>query len=106
VWLILTLASPEYSKEKGGLMDSEERKEPILVPTATRAKFKCQSIERYFTYDGKETHNAKFGVVPGDSEENRRFFMSTPSGKIEVTTVQPDVFKLGQNYYVDFIPAD
>lgn len=48
------------------------------------------------------------GNDPADSE-NRKFWAATPSGSIQLGTVNPaawQTFKLDGEYYVDFIPAD
>lgn len=77
-----------------------------------RAKFKCVEIKKAMggTYDdrGKYVpgvlHSYRFNPVVGDSEENKRFFASTPSGLIELQAVRDDLFELGQEYYLDFTP--
>jgi hypothetical protein len=47
--------------------------------------------------------------VTGGSEENDRFFASTPTGTITLTTVNMEAakqFENGKEYYVDFTPAE
>lgn len=75
-----------------------------------RAKFKCVEIKKSMggTYNerGKYVegvlHGYRFNVVGGDSEENKRFFASTPSGLVELHAVRDDLFELGKEYYLDF----
>jgi hypothetical protein len=81
----------------------------------TRAKFKCHAIEQtegstYSPEKGKYTNHvmetAKFYPVSGGTtEENAKFFASTPSGEIKLTCVHQGLFRLGGEYYVDFTPA-
>lgn len=70
----------------------------------TRAKFKCDEVSQ--TVHGG---NIKLSPVVAGSEENSRFFNYTPYGQIEIGTVNQEVIKQfipGNNYYVDFTPAD
>ncbi len=77
-----------------------------------RAKFKCVEIKKSMggTYDstGKYVtgvlHGYRFNPVGSDSEENKKFFASTPSGLIELHSVRDDLFELGKEYYLDFTP--
>jgi hypothetical protein len=77
-----------------------------------RAKFTCVEIKKAMggTYDerGKYVpgvlHGYRFNPVVGDSEENKKFFASTPSGSIELHSVRDDLFELGKDYYLDFTP--
>jgi hypothetical protein len=65
-----------------------------------RAKFKC---------DSKTDTSISLTPVYGDSEENKRFFAATPGGKIDLYVVNKaavDQFGIGQEFYVDFTPAD
>lgn len=46
--------------------------------------------------------------VSGGSDENEKFFASTPSGEIKLGVIPPDVaaqFELDREYYVTFVPA-
>lgn len=82
---------------------------------SVRAKFVVASIERFNTSiyaDGKSTvrecQNIKLQVVSGNSDENKKFFASTPSGQVQLGTVNLEAaaqFELGKEYYVDFSPA-
>jgi len=73
----------------------------------TRAKFRCHEVAKRTGWNGIEfLYAAKFTVVSGDNEENKKFFASTPSGTIDISTVREDHFKVGKNYYVDFSEAE
>lgn len=78
-----------------------------------RAKFKCQSVRKTYTtiWNGNEhsqgfLYDFEFGVVNGDSEENKQFFASTPSGSIKLASVRDDLFEPGKEYYLDFKEAE
>jgi hypothetical protein len=48
-------------------------------------------------------------VTSSGSEEDKKFWASTPQGKIELGCVNPEAgnqFALGQKFYVDFTPAE
>lgn len=51
-------------------------------------------------------HTVEFQVA-GDygSAENKRFYASSPSGSIKLTTVHEGLFDIGKEYYVDFTEA-
>jgi hypothetical protein len=73
-----------------------------------RCKFKCQSVTKRTGWN-KPTeflYDAKFGAVTDGSEENNRFFAATPSGVLEVSSILPDAFVPGKEYYLDIRPAD
>jgi hypothetical protein len=81
----------------------------------TRAKFRCYSVKKTHTTKWVD-HNPvlgllydyEFNVVTGDGKdsENDKFFASTPSGKINLSSVRDDLFDPGKDYYIDFTPAD
>lgn len=78
-----------------------------------RAKFHCYSVRKYHTttwVGGKPVlgflYDYEFNVVMGDTEENQKFFASTPSGKINISSVRDDLFEVGKDYYLDFSPAE
>ena len=58
-----------------------------------------------------ETRTLKFSPVYGNGDpehENTKFWSSTPSGHLELGTVNPEAwkhFELGKDYYLDFTPA-
>lgn len=79
--------------------------------SAVRAKFVCNSITRQRHWDPSkgETQTIKLTPVVGGSEENKAFYEATPSGSIELMTVNEETaksFELGKYYYVDFTPAE
>lgn len=72
-----------------------------------RAKFIVTEIARS-KYGQEETQVIRMSVVMDGSEDNKKFFKWTPSGKIELATVNPEAgnqFELGKEYYVDFTEA-
>lgn len=74
----------------------------------TRAKFLVRSIERAYDWSGKEVHTVKMTPVSDGSEENKRFWATTPQGKIEIGCANAEVaeaFELGAEYYVEFSKA-
>lgn len=69
-----------------------------------RAKFVVNEIDRN-KYGQEETQVIRMSPVMSGSDENKEFFKWTPSGRIELSTVNPEagkVFELGKEYYVDF----
>ena len=78
---------------------------------ATRAKFVCSSITTTKHWDKSKglLHTIKLSPVVSGSEENKAFYEATPSGSIDLGTIN-DVaarnFEIGKEYYVDFTPAD
>lgn len=74
-----------------------------------RAKFKVLSVTRQAGWGGhKELHTVRLQPVTGGSEENQKFYGSTPSGQIELGVVTESVgnqFDIGCEFYVDFTPA-
>lgn len=81
----------------------------------TRAKFRVSSITRSAAYEWvngqkiqKEVNTVHLHPVGSDSEENKKFFASTPNGRIELAVINPEAaaaFELDGEYYVDFTPA-
>jgi len=67
-----------------------------------RAKFECTSkkiTSWAITYE--------FAPVTSGSEENEKFFATTPSGKVEITVKNSEVdFIVGKKYYLDFTEAE
>jgi hypothetical protein len=92
---------------------------------SVRAKFKLDTItigqsqrlidqSKSWTSDNTETvemRTLQFSPVyaNGDPEhENSKFWRATPSGKLELGTINPEAwqnFEIGKEYYVDFTPA-
>lgn len=75
-----------------------------------RAKFNCYSVKKTYTtkWEGGNPvlgflYDYEFSVVTSDNnDENKKFFASTPSGKINIQAVRDDLFEPGKSYYVDF----
>ena len=68
-----------------------------------RALFVC--LEKIQTADG---YRIKFSAVYGDGEEAKKFFKQTPSGALEMGTVNDAaaaMFVPGRRYYLDLTPA-
>lgn len=73
----------------------------------TRCKFTCTSVKKY-SASGWYTepkadfmYEATFQAVTGGSEENKKFFASTPTGELKVSTVREDLFVPGREYFLD-----
>ena len=80
------------------------------MPETVRAKFKCESITRRKHWDKEkgEIHDVKLTPVMGNTPENEEFYAATPSGSIELGTVNGEaaaMFELGEEYYVEFFKA-
>lgn len=70
----------------------------------TRAKFYCHY--KVPNPDGSVTLHLH--AASGTSEDDKRFFASTPNGQLSLHTVNPDAaasFEQGKAYYLDFTPA-
>lgn len=75
---------------------------------SVRAKFKVVSIKRTQFMDGPGSVVELSPVVSG-SAENKEFYKWTPSGRIELGTINESAaeqFEIGKDYYVDFSKAD
>ncbi len=85
-----------------------------------RAKFYVEEIRRMRTsvpkLDGEKTNWVSGEVqtiilrpVSGGSEENKKFWVASPSGRIELGCANLEaaqLFELGKQYYIDFTEAD
>lgn len=78
-----------------------------------RAKFQVQTIgpQQTVNVNGEDKAVTTITLLPvySGSEENEKFYALTPSGSIQLSTVNADaaaVFKQGQEYYIDFTPAE
>ena len=81
---------------------------------SVRAKFRCVSIKKYesnvWDKDGKNfqpgfNYAYEFQAVTGDTDENKSFFASTPTGNLSMSAVRDDLFVPGKYYYLDFTPT-
>lgn len=74
-----------------------------------RCKFKCVSKREYRGWDGstntRPLYEYRFDVVTSGSEENKQFFSYTPSGSLEVSSVNDGQFEVGKEYYLDLTVA-
>lgn len=73
-----------------------------------RCKFRVSSYETFLDR-GEELRRIKLNVVVDGSLENKEFFKWTPSGQIEVGTLNRkawESFPLGAEMYVDFTPVE
>lgn len=73
----------------------------------TRCKFQCVSVRKYKGWSGTPpfVYEYEFQAVTGNSEENKLFFASTPSGSLKIGAVREDIFEPGHEYYLDFTIA-
>lgn len=73
-----------------------------------RAKVICSAVikRRHWDGSGRLLYTAEFTPVVSNSEENKKFFEATPSGKIELGTFKEDNFEPNKEYYVDFTPIE
>lgn len=70
-----------------------------------RCKFKLEQI----THLANDARSCKWTAVSSGSEENKQFFKWTPSGELNVYSVNAaavDSLKLGAEYYLDITPAN
>ena len=71
---------------------------------SVRAKFKVEAITRR----SGDAFTVELWPVTSGSEENAQFYKCTPSGKIELLTINAaaaDQFEVGGEYYVEFVKA-
>jgi hypothetical protein len=77
---------------------------------SVRAKFTVvEKAQRKSSYSGEVTTVIKLAPVTQGSDENKEFYHYTPSGSIDLGTINPNVvnqFELGKEYYVDFTEAE
>jgi hypothetical protein len=50
-------------------------------------------------------YGAKLTAVTSGSAENKEFFVATPQGTLEVTTIVDAVFEPGKEYFIDITEA-
>ena len=67
---------------------------------SVRAKFRCTCKE-----SSNGGYRVSFSVVTDGSTENKEFYKYTPSGNIEMATINENAgnqFTVGDEYFVDF----
>ncbi len=72
-----------------------------------RAKFVVSKYETYLNA-GEELRSIHLSAVTSGSDENKQFFRWTPSGSIQIGTLNRSAweqFPLGREVYVDFTDA-
>lgn len=76
---------------------------------STRCKFRCVSKREYLGWGpGPKPptfYEYKFQVVTDDSEENKAFFASTPTGELSISVVRDGTFEVGKAYFIDLSPV-
>ena len=79
-----------------------------MTSTATRvrAKFKCTSRTEFEGGASEFKFSAVYSTDP--NHENKKFWDATPSASLsmQVKNTAAQIFKVGQEYYLDFIEAD
>lgn len=98
-----------------------EGHEPPRQGPTVRAKFQVVNVKTGTVnvggtneagqYEAREVPVATVNLCPvyGGSPENDAFFVATPTGEIRFQSVNlaaAEVFASGQQFYVDFTPAD
>ena len=74
----------------------------MTTGTQVRAKFKCVSRTEY---EGGNVEFVFAAVYSNDpNHENKRFWDATPNGELKMTVANraAQIFKVGQEYYLDF----
>lgn len=74
-----------------------------------RAKFFVQSVEHLHTGGVDPCTNITMAPVYANGDENADWSKYTPGGKLEMMVTNQsaiDQFDLGQEFYLDFTPAD
>lgn len=79
--------------------------------STVRAKFKVQSVTvtAHWQKDKGHVGTVKLAPVTGDSPENKTFYDATPSGSIDLGTINQAalaLFEIGREFYVDFTPSE
>lgn len=82
--------------------NSDAAGKATLPPKTIRAKFICLSVT-----DAGDSKSVLLTAVTGNSPENQQYWKYTPSGRIELSVLNPDVkFTPQKSYYVDFIETE
>ena len=77
---------------------------------SVRAKFYVVSLTKQKMWNGEDGVGTviKLSPVMNGSDENKKFYKYSPSGSIELGTVNEGAatqFEIGKEYYVDFVPV-
>lgn len=71
------------------------------------------TVRAKFFVTQKEHHGnsdlIRLSAVVSGSDENKQFFYATPSGSVEMYTVNPEAgeqFNVGDEFYIDFTKVD
>lgn len=86
--------------------DGEEQRKKEDGMTV-RAKFRCDIVAYEGQGDGRY-QRVGFQAVTADAEENKTWSKWTPSGSLVMTISNPaafDSFEVGQEYFIDIVPA-
>jgi len=68
-----------------------------------RAKFTCiEMTEGMGGRKGRNLYSYKFYPVTEGSPENEQFFAYTPSGQLQLSSINEGLFEVGEEYYLDF----
>lgn len=75
-----------------------------------RAKFKVVSLTQREHWDKTKgfLHDVVMQPVVSGSKENESFYAATPSGQIQLATINDEAakqFQIGKEFYVDFSEA-
>lgn len=78
---------------------------------SVKAKFLVNSITESKHWDASKPNlkTIKLSPVTSGSEENKNFYASSPSGSIELGTINAEAaasFEIGAEYYVTFDKAE
>jgi hypothetical protein len=76
----------------------------------TRAKFKIASVTKTASFnEGKFHYEVKGYPVTGNTDENKKFYESTPSGELRLGGLNEEVanqFEPGKEYYLTIEKAE
>lgn len=75
-----------------------------------RTKFLCTSVTKSMNWNSNRDqfpflYTYRFQVVNGNTDENKVFFASTPTGTVEIGALNAELFEPNKEYFLDFTPA-
>jgi hypothetical protein len=78
---------------------------------SVRTKFYVVSLTKQKMWNGEDGVGIVINLSPpmSGSDENKEFYKYSPSGSIELGTVNEGAaaqFEIGKEYYIDFTPAE